>query len=40
MYLALALINMHVNFDKLSLLVEEVIQQSPLNGHLIVFRNR
>ena len=31
---------MHASFDKLALLVEEVIQQSPLNGHLFVFRNR
>ena len=39
-YLALEPINMHASFDKLALLVEEVIQQSPLNGHLFVFRNR
>ena len=39
-YLTLEPINMHASFDKLALLVEEVIQQSPLNGHLFVFRNR
>lgn len=39
-YLAMEPINMNSSFDKLSLLVEEVIQQSPLNGHVFVFRNR
>lgn len=39
-YLAVAPINMHASFDKLAMLVEEVIQQSPLNGHVFVFRNR
>jgi len=39
-YLALESINMHASFDKLALLVEEAIHQSPLNGHQFVFRNR
>lgn len=39
-YLAMDPINMHASFDRLALLVEEIIQQSPLNGHLFVFRNR
>jgi len=39
-YLAMEPINMNSSFDKLALLVEEVIQQSPLNGQVFVFRNR
>ena len=39
-YLAMQPINMHASFDRLALLVEEIIQQSPLNGHLFVFRNK
>ena len=39
-YLATQPINMHASFDRLALLVEDVIQQSPLSGHLFVFFNR
>ena len=39
-YLALEPVNMHSSFDSLSLRVEEVIQQSPLNGHLFIFFNK
>lgn len=39
-YLALEPINMHRSFDGLAILVQEVIQQNPLSGHLFVFRNK
>jgi transposase len=39
-YMAIEPINMNSSFDRLSLLVEEIIKQSPLNGHLFVFRNK
>lgn len=39
-YLALEPINMHRSFDGLAILVQEVIKQNPLNGHLFVFRNK
>jgi transposase len=32
--------DMRKSFDGLSGMVEEVVQQSPLSGHLFVFRNR
>lgn len=39
-YLAIEPINMHASFDSLALRVEDVIQQSPLNGHLFIFFNK
>jgi len=39
-YFALEPVNMHASFDKLALLAEEIVQKSPLSGHLFVFRNK
>ena len=39
-YMAVQPINMHASFDRLALLVEDIIKQSPLSGHLFVFRNK
>jgi len=39
-YLAIEPINMRKSFEGLAILVQEVIQQNPLSGHLFVFRNK
>ena len=39
-FLALAPVNMRKSFDGLSVLVEEIIKENPLQGHLFVFRNK
>ena len=31
---------MHRSFDGLAIIAQEVVQQSPLNGHIFVFRNK
>jgi len=39
-FLCLEKVDMRKSFDGLSAIVEHVLQQDPLSGHLFVFRNR
>ena len=39
-YVATDIIDMHKSIDSLSILVQEVLKQNPLSGHLFVFCNR
>jgi len=39
-YLAVQPINMRKSFDGIAVLIQEVLKQNPLNGHLFVFRNK
>ena len=39
-FLAIEPINMRKSFEGLAILVQDVIQQNPLSGHLFVFRNK
>jgi transposase len=39
-YMAVQPINMRKSFDGIAVLIQEVLKQNPLNGHLFVFRKK